>query len=470
MSQFDITKNIDNNNKIIYDYNNAEINNSDITYKNNYLNINVSYPINVPNVSYPDNFNTYNATNIYISSVIHNNIVQIQSNYIIGELIIEHSSITGTGKLYTCFYLESDPSNKINDKNDIDNLLDAYNKDNKTVSLVLNRTIPSQDYAIVYKDKVNNVVIFTQPIVLNYDSYNYITKKIVNSNLKLFPIYNSSYNVLQKANISQRGEEEIYIDCSPTGESAQTIASYNVPINSEYTRDWGKLDFMKLTIQLLMVFIFILLAYFGVPIMYKTVVVDNIRILLYDDEPSDKYIRNVVIDNLLLFISGIIFIYTLLYGITVSNYDYVMYAVYFFIFAGLALSIILYNKSSIYFNDTYIVKGMEAYEDDTFSFFTNMSEDFLYFLKDTLIFIGFTFFNFKDKTQIGKNWGILIGFVLLFLIPLIILRWGARVINHTTFTFLTYISTFCISMPGSVIYLLCMYRLGKENEMKKKTP
>ena len=288
MSQFDITKNIDNNNKIIYDYNNAEINKSDITYKNNYLNIKVSYPINVPNVSYPDNFNTYNATNIYISSVIHNNIVQIQSNYIIGELIIEHSSITGTGKLYTCFYLESDPSSKINDKNDIDNLLDAYNKDNKTVSLVLNRTIPSQDYAIVYKDKVNNVVIFTQPIVLNYDSYNYITKKIVNSNLKLFPIYNSSYNVLQKANISQRGEEEIYIDCSPTGESAQTIASYNVPINSEYTRDWGKLDFMKLTIQLLMVFIFILLAYFGVPIMYKTVVVDNIRILLYDDEPSDK--------------------------------------------------------------------------------------------------------------------------------------------------------------------------------------
>ena len=63
------------------------------------------------------------------------------------------------------------------------------------------------------------------------------------------------WGVLPKANISQRGEEEIYIDCTPTGESAETIATYNVPIQSEYTRDWGKLDFMKMTIQLLMVFI-----------------------------------------------------------------------------------------------------------------------------------------------------------------------------------------------------------------------
>ena len=139
MSQFDITRNIDNSKKIVYDYNIVDINKSDITYNNNYLKIKVSYPVNVPNLSYPDNLNTYNATNIYLSSLIHNNIAQIQSQYIIGELIIEHTAITGSGKLYTCFLLLSDPSYINNEKNDVDKLITAYSKKTNKVSVSLNK-------------------------------------------------------------------------------------------------------------------------------------------------------------------------------------------------------------------------------------------------------------------------------------------------------------------------------------------
>ena len=463
MSQFDITRNIDNSKKIVYDYNIVDINKSDITYNNNYLKIKVSYPVNVPNLSYPDNLNTYNATNIYLSSLIHNNIAQIQSQYIIGELIIEHTAITGTGKLYTCFLLLSDPSYINNEKNDVDKLITAYSNKTNKVSVSLNKTIPQQEYCIIYNSSGTKVLVFTDPIYLNANSYNFITKNLNNSRLTLFPPFNASYLVLKKANITQRGEEEIYIDCTPTGESAEKIASYNVPINSEYTRDWGKLDFMKMTIQLLMVFIFILLAYFGVPIMYKIVVVDNIRVLLRNDEPQDRYIRNIIIDNILLFISAFIFIYTLIYGIAAPNYSYVTYSVYFFIFAGLSLSIILYNKSSLYFKDEYIKIGFEHYQEKMLEYASDLLKDVAMFAMESAIFIGKSFL-MSNRTELGKNWGILLGFVMLLFIPLVLFRWGARIINHSTFTFFAFISTFLISVPGTIVYLLCMHRLKIQKE------
>lgn len=463
MSQFDITKNIDNSKKIVYDYNNLNINKNDITYNNNSLKIKVSYPINVPNLSYPDNLNTYNATNIYLSSIVHKNITQIQSKHITSELIIEHTAITGIGKLYTCFLLLTDPSYISNEKNDIDNLINAYSKQTNNVYFSLNKTIPEQDFCVVYTSSDKTVLVFTNPIYLNPDSYKFIREKITNSNLNLFPEFNAYYAVLKKANISQRGEEEIYIDCSPTGESAEKIASYNVPINSEYTRDWGKLDFMKMTIQLLMVFIFIIIAYFGFPVMYKIVIVDNIRVLLKDKEPKDRYIRNIIIDNILLFTTALIFMYTLLYGVAFENYDYVMYAVYFFIFSGLCVSIILFNKSSIYFKDEYIKTGLEYYQQKMVEYATDLLKGAGTFAADTGGFIGKTFF-MANPSDLAKNWGVLLAFLILFFIPLVLFRWVARVIDNATFTFFGFISVFLISIPGTIIYLLCMQRFKKQRD------
>jgi len=334
---FDIFKKLDEtnkNNKIVYDYNNIDIKKDDIVFdkKTNNLKIPVTFPVNVPNVTYPNSLNSYNARNIYISGILHNNITQISSSSSsMAELIIEHKPITGFGTLYTCFLLEFINGSK--DVNDLDKLISMYNsKNTKNILFNLNKTIPTQDYCIIYKPKNSiTTMVFTTPIYLNQNSYEiFINKKnkiLVNS----FG-YNDNYIVLPKANISQRGEEEIYIDCTPTGESAETIATYNVPIQSEYTRDWGKLDFMKMTIQLLMVFILLLTTYFGVPIMYKRVVVDNISRLDIDTKikflkkgfdindnagytPADKHIRNITVDWALFLFSSLIIGFSFLFSI-----------------------------------------------------------------------------------------------------------------------------------------------------------
>ena len=91
-------------------------------------------------------------------------------------------------------------------------------------------------------------------------------------------------------------------------------------------------------------------------------------------------------------------------------------------------------------------------------YMANLMKDLALFIMESGIFIGKSFFA-NDLIQLSKNWGVLLGFIMLFLIPLIIFRWGARVISHSTFTFLLLHLIFFISIPGTVIYLLCMHRL-----------
>ena len=468
MSNFNITTNIDNNSKIVYDYNNTQINKNDLSIINNYLTFNVTFPVNTPNISFPDNIHTYNANKMNISSVLHNNIAQLQSPYLIGELIIEHVPITGSGKLYTCFLLESNPDIKTNEKNDIDKLIELY-KTKGSLTFNLNKTIPSQEICVRYTNADQTILVFLNPIYVNNDSYKFITSEIKNSDIGI-PNYNSNYSIITKPNIMQRGEDEIYIDCNPTGESAETIATYNVPIASEYTRDWGKLDFMKMTIQLLIIFIFILIAYFGVPIWYKNVVVDNIKRLIKNDSilirqnnteltsNAGQHIRNITVDNLIIFLSFFVFIYTLLYGVTSEKYEYIQYAVYFFVFFGLSVSIIMYNKGSKYFKDEYLIP--DIYTSKYKGVMKQIGGDILTFIVDSFTFYINTFHG-KNEIQNYKNWTILISLFSLFFIPLVIFRWGLRTINHKTFTFFSLFSTFFVVIPATISYLLCMYKINE---------
>lgn len=476
MSLFDIFKKIndaDKNNKIVYDYNNINIKKNDIVFDNktNNLKIPVTFPVNVPNVTYPNSLNTYNATNIYISSIIHNNITQISSTSM-AELIIEHKTITGFGTLYTCFLLEFINGSK--DVNDLDKLISMYNsKNTKNILFNLNKTIPTQDYCIIYKP-TNSItaMVFTTPIYLNQNSYDILLKNKIGAN-NLFSNYKAEYIVLPKANISQRGEEEIYIDCTPTGESAETIATYNVPIQSEYTRDWGKLDFMKMTIQLLMVFILLLTTYFGVPIMYKRVVVDNINRLIPDKNVSffkigsnsanstlaGKHIRNITVDLFLSIFSSLIIGFSFLFSISSKNYNYLQYTVYLFIFGILSMAIIAFNKSSGYFKEGYIIKDLfdiEKYHQKDVS--SKKLNDILKFLGDIGSFLGEAFVG-KDNKKDVKNWAMVGGFLTFTYIFLIIFRWGIRTLNHTTFLFLCWFLPFFVVIPSSLIAVLNLYKL-----------
>jgi hypothetical protein len=335
-STFDITKNIDTTNKkLIYDYYPIIVNTDDYTI-DKYLKINSVFKPNAPNLLYPDTMNSYNGSKIYITQVIHDNIAQIQSSNVIGELIIEHAPITGSGKYYTCFLLESNPNIKFTDSNSVDELINKINNKETNISFALNTSIPSQNNCIVYDvNSTDKVFVFTNMIYVNNASYKYITGKITGTPTSWFSKFptNQTYIVLTKTNITQQGEDEIYIDCTPTGESAETIATYNVPIQSEYTRDASKLDFMKTLINLMMFFIFILITYFTVPFFYKKVVVDNIHKLI----PGDFHVlnrRNVAVDVFMCIIAVVLFFTMLGYGMK-KNFEFVMYAVYFFVFFGL---------------------------------------------------------------------------------------------------------------------------------------
>ena len=453
---FDITKNIDTTNKkLIYDYYPIIINTDDYKYTSSkYLQINTVFKPNAPNLLYPDTMNSYNATNIYITKLIHNNIAQIQSSNVIGELIIEHTPITGTGKYYTCFLLESNPKIKFTDSNSVDELINKINKKKTNISFALNTSIPSQNNCIVYnKNTTDKVFVFTNMIYVNNASYTYITGKITGTlSSSTLPKYNASYTVLPKNNITQQGEDEIYIDCTPTGESAETIATYNVPIQSEYTRDASKLDFMKTLINVMMFFIFILLTYFTVPYFYKTVVVDNIFKLIKGDE-FDKNRRNVAVDVFISIVAVVLFFTMLGYGMK-KNFEFVMYAVYFFVFFGLSASIVGYNREIGFFKDKYrdvykeFVEKSAKKDDPKILKFIDILKELGQYIIEVVQF---------DVFGKGETKPIIPLFATFILFLIIILPiWFTKKISKTVFTFLMWFIPVFVILPGVSIISLTM--------------
>jgi hypothetical protein len=351
-TQFDLsgTTKLDNTSKILYNYYNTTISSGDVKVENsgnlNYYKINVSYPVNTPNALYPDSLGTFIANKIYLSGVLHE-IIQIPNTNTVGELIIEHTPLTGTGKLFVCILLNYS-SNIVSDKNSVDDLIDIASSDDKRKQIALNSSILTQPNAIVYKENVDTIIVFVSPIYISSASKNKITSL---AKLSLFTNYSSTYKILPQNSISMVDKDEIYIDCSPTGASAEEIATYNVPINSEYTQDAGKLDFMKTTIQLCLVFLLIVITYYSVPFFYKTIVVDNIKKLIHTD--IDKKNRNLAIDIILVLLSVVFLIQITYNGVLKNDFDSVLNGVYFFVIFGLSVAIIGYNRETNYFEDAY---------------------------------------------------------------------------------------------------------------------
>jgi hypothetical protein len=452
-STFDITKNIDTTNKkLIYNYYPIIINKDDYS-TSTYITINTVFKPNAPNLLYPDTMNSYNATKIYITKLIHNNIAQIQSSNVIGELIIEHTPITGTGKYYMCFLLESNPKITFTDSNSVDDLIYNISKNNNNISFALNTSIPSQNNCIVYNiNNTDKAFVFTNMIYLNNKSYDYITKEITGTlSSTTLPKY-ATYTVLPKNNITQQGEDEIYIDCTPTGESAETIATYNVPIQSEYTRDASKLDFMKTLINVMMFFIFILLTYFTVPYFYKTVVVDNIFKLIKGDD-FDKNKRNVAVDVFISIVAVVLFFTMLGYGMK-NNFEFVMYAVYFFVFFGLSASIVGYNREIGFFKDKYrdvykkFVEDPNNKDDPKILKFIDILKELGQYIIEVVQF---------DVFGKGETKPIIAMFATFILFLIIILPiWFTKKISKTVFTFLMWFIPVFVILPGVSIISLTM--------------
>jgi hypothetical protein len=326
---------------------------------------------------YPDSLGTYNANKIYLSGAIHE-IKQIPLTNRVGELIIEHTPLTGSGKLYLCILLNYSDS-IVSDKNSVDDLIDIASSDDARKQIALNTSILPQPNAIVYTDRGNKVVVFVSPIYISSASNDNI-KNLANPSL--FSNYLPTYNILPQNSISMADKDEIYIDCSPTGASAEEIATYNVPINSEYTQDAGKLDFMKTTIQLCLVFLLIVITYYSVPFFYKTIVVDNIKKLIQTD--IEKKNRNTAIDIILIILSVLLLIKITYDGVIKNDFDSVLNGVYFFVIFGLSVAIIGYNREANYFEDAY--RNTPLPDSSTSSKIKTICLEIAMFIKDCFIF------------------------------------------------------------------------------------
>jgi len=237
---YELDKHINYENRVVYNYPKISINKNEITATPTKLEMTFFNGSTDPNIIYTlKGANTvYNHSKAYFYKLIHDNIGQVtngsdaENKY--GELIIEHKPPGSTNKTFVCLLLEYTDTDQITD---IDTMIN-FKTTNKPViyaEVDLNSIIPKQDSCVVYDSTINNikstVFVFTTPIKINRTSKTRILQCKDVANVPIVK-YNSGYIVLPAKNISLPDPDQIYINCNPTGESADKIDTYNIPINS----------------------------------------------------------------------------------------------------------------------------------------------------------------------------------------------------------------------------------------------
>ena len=361
--------------KIVTDYPRVSLNKNEITIPNDKRGgFTIQYPNNSSesNLFYTSNGvrNDYKHKKIYIHQLIHYNIqgITTSENYnIVGELIIEHDSLSLPEKIYTCYLLKTKPM-LLKDENEIDKILSMPDKEADNLDVDLNAIIPQQENCIIYEDNGNKVFVFTTPILINTASKD----KIVNNfsfTTDLFDISpkkegfvsrassllegmsNDNTVVIARNNISKRDDEEIYIDCNPTGVSEEEINMQNVPINSKMASQLQESDYMKTTVNFGLFMLTALVSYIIVPLFYKNVVID-ISTVMFNMDIVKRFDRIRSADILI----GIAFIIIIsaLFGAGESEND--MYsttvALFMFVFYILSVALIQLKKTQTVFMTT----------------------------------------------------------------------------------------------------------------------
>lgn len=502
---------LDKESELVYNYYDNTINNTDIAIETSvssifgYLtmagdnekqsdtNILVNYysQPNKPNLTYPDNNTKYNSRTIRFFSLIHDNILNltcdsagVPNNNIIGEMVIENTSSTGYQRIFTCFLLKSTDNNNTNTNLDILIKQPSVpdNEKNKSIKIQINDFIKDSSCITYSTDYGNIVIVFTTPIYINSNSANLLkgysrnTSQFTKSpydKLKYTIMNNLSHPKNDVVNsvsgvaksLGEKKDDQIYIDCSPTGESSDKISTYNVPINSEYTENAQKIDFMKTTINICFSIIFLLIVYFLVPIIYKKIIIDNVNKYVEDnsrlfteemrkisenlDIPVNRFIRIQSIDFILS--ASIITIVAILIkeGWDEDKFYLIMTALYLSIIYGLGFSTIYLNKSSKDFmqtkvknsktKDIRIVGGV--YPDEL------PNQQPINFIKitDIITFLGLSIMYIVSGAR-GYVFITMIFLFLLVLLILLILRYGLNIIHslNDVFYWLGMITTFII--------------------------
>ena len=327
---YELDKHINYENRLVYNYPKISINKNEITSTPTKLEMTFFNGSTDPNIIYTlKGANTvYNHSKAYFYTLIHDNIGEVTNGrdaarkY--GELIIEHKPPGSTNKTFVCVLLEYTDSDQITD---IDTMINfkATNKPTIYADVELNSVVPKQDSCVVYDSTVNNikstVFVFTKPIKINRTSKARIMQCNDVANIPIVK-YNSGYTVLPARNISLPDPDQIYINCNPTGESADKIDTYNLPINSASGSEQDARSAMQ-TMTMFAIFVIVSIGLVAfVPGIYKYTVLQR-TLTLIDPIINDRdnaflgYMR--ALDFALIAVFGIISFSLIISGFSTEN-------------------------------------------------------------------------------------------------------------------------------------------------------
>lgn len=390
----------------------------------------------------------YTAESIYIFGVLHNNITDITTRNpnIAGELVVQYSNNNDQSKkLYACFLIsESDGSESYSapGNNDIDNIIGMISTKGEAgsanyisqVDTNLNNTIPTQDNCLIYNDSGNVVIVFIAPVFASSITAG-LLKKTFETSTGLFNISAPS-NYIVSSTSSGAGDnksgvvststisnddDQIYIDCNPTGESDEQIQTYNLPISSELMNQKQQLDFMKTSVNFFTFIIGIIFIFLTVPRLYKISIIDKVNALISDKILRFKRIRSA---DIIIIISFFIFIIsTFSSGFSTDNYDLVTTGMFATVVLGLSLSLIQTYKTDIEFMQTKLDKDPKGDLYDPEVDNLNDLSDVLDVLKLIIVFA------LKDASIYY------IVTAILTVIVLVILRYATNTINTWIFNY-----------------------------------
>jgi hypothetical protein len=291
----DLTSNTSISGSIDYDYGRISL------YPSNFLSdgsvsLNYSSPNIIVNINSNDSMSlkkSHIAKKIYVNdSPVHS----LNGN---GEIIVEHKDFIGNSeKLFLII-----PVNKKKGVPKTDNAinslitnLDATNKVDIDFNFNVNLDNKTGYYYYTNTDSANiksHFIVFEKIIdINNLPNTSSVPTELDSAASAQLTIYKGK----SKANKTDKGvvnsmtskEDQIYIDCQPTGVSKETISSYNVPINSEYTEKSALINFERSTTTIVLFSVACVLSFLVGPELYKTAIINNIIRHIGNQKPTDN--------------------------------------------------------------------------------------------------------------------------------------------------------------------------------------
>jgi len=408
---------------------------------------------------------SYSAKVVYLYGIIHNNIAGItDSNQCIGELVIEHTNNSTSNKVYTCYllsatkdktggiatYNSSSPYNIDDFINFVATVSSSSSNAGPTLltGVIFNNIIGDVNQInkqyIYYKDtlnKNNTVIVYLTPIIVNNTENITILSKLssqletmqnrvegfiegletsgpdfsVNAPIQPATTTNPNSSVDANTNATSNStisdsNNDIYIDCSPTGYSKTEIETYNIPINSDILGNKQQMDVIKISIYFLIFIFIIFILFFSVPYFYKKIVIDATNKYYSKNADIDILTRIRSID---IWISSFVLIYCFFSfsdGFNNNNSNSLMTGLFLFIIFGVSVSLIQYNKSETEYMKT-IINNCSVGE------LYNINDEFLKYLSVGDIFDtiknGFMYY-FKDVFKLHMALVIISSTITLF--------------------------------------------------------